>query len=256
MVWWFSIFVRGVADTTENYAFSLAYSVMPLGWGVVAFVNSRSWGGFKSSMGRALFFLGAGIFAWGVGNLIFGYYNLVLQVPVPYPSFADVGFILLYPLSAIGVLYLFRAIGVTSRIRKISGKVGLLIIPIFFIFISYYLLVMVARAGVITSNSDLLKGFLDVAYPVGDVVIIVLATIAYALSFQLLGGIFKIPIIVILSSFVSFYLADFLFSYTTTVGTYYVGKWVDLFYPTAFLLIGIGLTMLSPNIISRSSKND
>src|SRR5207244_4204594 len=71
-----------------------------------------------------------------------------------------------------------------------------------------------------------------------------LAAIVYVLSLRLLGGIYRMPILIILFSFISFYLADFLFAYTTTVGTYFVGMWVDVFYPTAFLFIGTGLALL------------
>ncbi len=253
IAWWITIYARGIEGTSENYLFSLLYSGMPLGWGIIGFMRSRSWGGFSSSMGRAVFFLSAGIFAWGIGNLIFGYYNLILKVEIPYPSLADMGFVLLYPLSAIGVLYLSRATGALSKLRSLTGKVILLIIPVCMMFLSYYLLVTIARDGVITKHAgDLLKVILDVAYPIGDVITITLASIVYALSFRQLGGVFRTPVILILLSFVSFYFADFLFSYTTTVGTYFVGKWVDIFYPTAFVLIGLGLSLLSPNIVSES----
>lgn len=249
MLWWFSIFSRGIHGTTENYSFSLLYSVMPLGWGIIGFMNARRWGGFASSIGRGVLFISGGLFAWGIGNLIFGYYNLVLRIPVPYPSLADAGFILIYPLSAIGVLSFFRATGASFALKHMSGKFLLFIIPILFIFLSYYLLVTVARGNSVTSGGGLLKVFLDIAYPIGDVIVITFAFILYSLSFKYLGGTFRKPIIFIIIGFISTYIADFLFSYTTTVGTYFVGKWVDIFYPAAFLFIGLGLSLLSPKYL-------
>src|SRR6266496_5053862 len=121
ILWWFSIFLRGIQETTENYLFSLIYSVLPLGGGIIGFINARQWGGFASSLGRAVLFVSGGIFAWGIGNLIFGYYNLVLGVPIPYPSIADSAFFLLYPLSAIGVIYFFRPTGASFALRRLSG---------------------------------------------------------------------------------------------------------------------------------------
>lgn len=252
ILWWFSIFLRGIQETTENYLFSLIYSILPLGGGVIGFINARHWGGFASSIGRAVLFISGGIFAWGIGNLIFGFYNLILAVPIPYPSLADAAFILLYPLSAIGVISFFRATGALFALKRISGKFLLLIIPIFFIFLSYYLLFIVARGGEITYDGGLLKLFLDIAFPIGDVIVITLATILYSLSFKYLGGTFRKPIIFIIMGFISTYIADFLFSYTTTVDTYFVGKWVDIFYPTAFLFIGLGLSLLSPKYLDKS----
>ena len=252
ILWWFSIFLRDIHETTENYLFSLIYSVMPLGGGIIGFINARHWGGFASSIGRAVLFISGGIFAWGIGNLIFGYYNLILGVPIPYPSIADAAFFLIYPFSAIGVISFFRVTGASFALRRVSGKLLLLLIPIFLIFLSYYLLFIVARGGIITYDGGLLKLFLDIVYPVGDVVVITFASILYSLSFKFLGGTFRKPIIFIIIGFISTYIADFLFSYTTTVGTYFVGKWVDIFYPTAFLFIALGLSLLSPEFLDQS----
>lgn len=251
ILWWLSIFLRGIQETTENYLFSLIYSVLPLGGGIIGFINARRWGGFASSMGRAILFVSGGIFAWGIGNLIFGYYNLILGVPIPYPSIADAAFFLLYPLSAVGVISFFRPTGALFALKRLSGKVVLLIVPIFFIFLSYYLLFIVARNGIVAYDEGLLKLFLDIAYPVGDVVVITFASILYSLSYKYLGGTFRKPITLIIIGFISTYIADFLFSYTTTVGTYFVGMWVDIFYPTAFLFIALGLILLSPKFLDR-----
>ena len=256
ILWWLSIFFRGIQETTENYAFSLIYSVIPLSWGIIGFLNARRWGGLTSLVGRAVLFLSAGIFAWGIGNLIFAYYNLVLQIPVPYPSLADAGFFLIYPLSAIGMSYLFKVTGASFGLRSKSAKLALLIIPLLLILLSYYLLFIVARGGEISYDGDLLKLFLDIAYPVGDVIVITLAAVVYLFSFKYLGGLFRIPVILILIGFISNYIADFLFSYTTTTETYFVGKWVDLFYPTAFLLISLGLNLFDPRLASDRSNNN
>ncbi len=251
ILWWVAIFLRGIHETTENYLFSLIYSILPFSGGIIGFINAKHWGGFASSTGRAVLFISGGIFAWGIGNLIFGFYNLILGVPIPYPSIADAAFFLLYPLSAIGVISFFRATGAAFALKRLSGKLLLLFIPIFLIFFSYYLLFVVARGGKITYDGGLLKLFLDIAYPVGDVVVITFASILYSLSFKYLGGTFRKPIIFIIIGFISTYIADFLFSYTTTVGTYFVGKWVDIFYPTAFLFIALGLILLNPKFLDR-----
>lgn len=254
IVWWCTIFLRGIQDTSENYAFSLFYSAMPLVWGFLGFINAHRWGGMKSSMGRAVNFLSAGFFAWGIGNLIFAYYNLILKVAIPYPSLADAGFFLIYPLSAIGIISLFKVSGAIFGLRRTSGKIAILIIPFVIAFTSYYLLFIVARGGVITYDGDILKLVLDILYPVGDVIVLMLATAVYWLSYEFLGGKFRKPIVFIIVGFVSMYISDFLFSYTTTIDTYFVGKWVDLFYPTAFLFIGLGLNLLDPRSLSDFSS--
>ncbi len=251
VLWWLTIYYRGLQETTENYLFSLIYTVMPLGWGILGLSNARIWGGFQSYMGRAILFFSGGLCAWGIGNLIYAYYNLVLKIPVPYPSIADAGFFLLYPFSAVGVVYLYRITGASLALRSTWGKLGLLVIPFFLVALSYYLLLIVARGGVITYDQDLLKLILDVVYPVGDVVVITLAAVVYTLSYGYLGGSFRKPIVIILIAFTFAYVTDFAFSYTTTTGTFFVANWVDLLYATTFFLISLGLNSLDIKVISR-----
>lgn len=257
-LWWFSIFFRGIHETDENYTFSLLYGLMPLSIGIFGLFIAHRWGGFKSAMGRALGFLSAGQFAWGVGNLIFSYYQLVLHVPVPYPGPADTGYFLMYPLSAIGVFFLFRVTGATAGLKSTSGKVSFLLLPLFFVGLSYYLLYTIARGGAITYEGDLLKFILDIGYPIGDVVVVTLSSMIYWLSRDYLGGIFRKPIILMLFGFVLAYVADFSFSYTTTVGTFFTANWVDLLYTTTFFIIAMGLILLDPRSLFDVSgqKND
>lgn len=249
IAWWFSIFLRGRHETTENYLFSLLPTIMPLGWGIVGCINSYHWGGVKSSIGRGVFFISMGLCAWGIGNIIFGYYNLILNVPVPSPSFSDFGFLLLYPLSAIGIGFFSRATGASSAIKNRLGKILLVIIPILSLLISYYLLFLVAHQGVIDASQGFFVFLVNILYPIGDIAVITMAVLVYVLSFNYLGGVFKKSILLILIGFAFVYIADFLFLYTVTANTYYVGKWVDIFYPTAFLFIGLGLSLLNPKFL-------
>ena len=163
-LWQLFIIFTEIKETTLNFAFSLFYSTIPLGGGVIGFLNSRRWGGFTSSIGRAVFFLSAGIFLWGIGNLIFAYYNLALHIAVPYPSLADAFFLLIYPFSLLGMTYLLKATGVLFAVRKISNKFVLFLIPLMVGLLSFYFLFVVARGGEITYDGDVLKLVLDVVF--------------------------------------------------------------------------------------------
>lgn len=250
--WWATIFTRGIQETEENYFFSLVYGMIPLSAAIFSFFNAHKWGGFSSYVGRAILFFSSGLFAWAIGNIIYAYYNIVLKVAVPYPSIADVGFFLLYPLAALGVLSISKATGVSFALRHKAGKLIFFFIPLFLIFISYYLLFIVARGGEIAQDGGLLKLILDIAYPVGDVVVVTLAAMVYGLSRKYLGGLFRTPVIFILVGFFLAYITDFSFSYTTTTGTFFVGNWVDLFYATTFFIISFGLSLLSPSNLKQN----
>ncbi len=254
LVWWFTIFSRGISETTENYLYSFVYGLIPLLWGLLGLRNSFFWGGFKSSMGRSMAFLSLGLLAWAIGNNIWAYYNLVLKVAVPYPGSADFGFILSFPLWAIGISFLSRVTGMVFSLRRVKGKIALFVLPLVVVAISYYLLFAVARGGVIDTQGGLLKLFLDVAYPVWDVIILTLALLVFGLSFNFLGGRFKWPIIVLLLGFGANYIADFAFSYTTTLNTFFVANWVDLVYTTSMFLIALGVTLLNPQSITSETS--
>ncbi len=246
--------ISGIKMAPFSYIFALSYSLLPLIGGIVGFHNAEKWGFFKSSMGKAMLFLSLGLISWGYGELIWSYYNFFLKQAIPYPSLADICFILSYPLWALGVFYLGPATGIRFGLKKKSGKLLLLLIPLVMIVFSYYFLIIVARQGVLPMGGSMVKIFFDLAYPVGDIVIATLALLTYGLSFRFLGGIFKWPIILLLLGVLVNYFADSAFSYTTTVKTFYNGSWVDLLFATAVFIISFGVTNLDYSLLFGGDK--
>lgn len=225
-----------------NYLYSFLFSLIPLMGGIVGIVKSSVWGRLKSHVGKSIFYIGFGLFSWGAGSMVWSYYNIYKNISAPYPSFADLGFILSIPFWIIGTINLSRATGAKFGLKKNKGKVFLVLVPVIVIAASYYLLVVVARGGTLTNSFDnYLKLFLDIAYPSGDVIILTLALIILGLSFNYLGGQYKQSIISILLGFGFMYFADFVFSYTTTAATFYNGNWGDLLFTFALFLITYGI---------------
>src|SRR3989344_2862430 len=147
------------------------------------FKNTKEWGGLKSAVGKSILFLSLGTFTWSIGMLAWNYYIFIANVEVPYPSLADAAFILSWPLWALGVVYLSKATGVKFALRSIRGKISLFIVPLIAILASYYMLVMVARGGVIElDTTSTLKLFFDLFYPIGTAVILAMALTFFALS--------------------------------------------------------------------------
>jgi hypothetical protein len=50
------------------------------------------------------------------------------------------------------------------------------------------------------------------------------------------------------------YTAGIVFTYTNTIGTFYISNWVDLLYVTAFLCLGIGVNSFDQKIITTTVK--
>lgn len=244
---WVYIALSGLIDTQINYIYGVGLGIMPIVASFFGFFNGYGWGGSRSAMGKTLYFLSAGLLMWGIGTLIFAYYNIVLKVLVPYPSIADGFYIISWPLWGLGMFYLSKATGAKFGLQRGQGKTMLLLIPAVIITLSYYLLVVVARGGELDlTDSGLLKIFFDLFYPIGDVVILTIATLIFGLSYSYLGGKFRPAIYLILLGFVMNYFSDFLFSYTTTSGTFYTGNWVDFLFTITMFVLATGITMLDP----------
>src|SRR3989344_6815050 len=93
--WWFVLYIQNIRYATINYIYQLAFGLIPLLGGFSGMIKSRRWGGLKSKVGSALFYTSLGLVTWGLGQMFWSvFYNIILKVEVPYPSLADVGYIL------------------------------------------------------------------------------------------------------------------------------------------------------------------
>jgi len=242
VAFWVAIAIWGSREGFYNYFYSFLFGLIPLIAGVIALWRSHFWGGFKSAIGKAVFFIGLGIFCWGIGELIWSYYNFFMGVPAPYPSLADLGFAPSIFFYGLGAIYLSKATGAKFGLRNIYAKIFLIVAPILILIFSYYLLVTIARGGVLVPPGETpLKTVLDIAYPLGDFVALVIAVIISGLSFKYLGGKYKYDIYAILLGLGVMFIGDTLFSYATTAGTYYNANFGDLMLTTGTFLLSFGV---------------
>jgi hypothetical protein len=254
-LYWAILYFQGIKEQPTNYYYQVVEGFIPLIGGLLGIIKAKKWGFLSSKVGSALFFISLGTFSWGVGQMLWSiYYNLIQKVDIPYPSFADVGFIMAIPCWVIGSVFLSKATGAHLSLKHLRGKILLFIIPLIVLVVSYYLLLIVARGGSIPLGEDRLKLVFDLAYPIGDIVILTFTLVIYGLSFNYLGGKYKFPIICILAGWVLMYFSDFSFSYTTTIGTYYDGHWVDIMFPTVMTLLTFGVNSIDPDLI-KSGEN-
>jgi two-component system, sensor histidine kinase PdtaS len=223
--------------------------IVPFLGSIFGIRNAESWGGLKSAVGKAVMFLSLGTLTWSLGMLAWNYYIFIAMVEVPYPSLADVFFILSWPLWALGVFFLSKATGVKFALRQAKGKAIIVAVPLLAAAASYYLLVVVARGGVLElDGTNGWKLFFDLFYPIGTAVILAMALTFFSLSMDFLGGLYKKPITILILGFIVNYLADFTFSLTTTSGTYFNGHFVDMLFLTAMYFIALSLSIMSPKL--------
>lgn len=229
-----------ITNTTEgfyNYLYSFLFGLTPLIGGILAMKSAQVWGGLKSAVGKAVFFIGLGIFFWGAGEAIWSFYNFFMGIPAPYPSIADIGFAPSIFFYGLGSAYLSKATGAKFGLRNKYAKSLIFLAVLLTSFFSYYILVTVARGGVLLpSGESPLKAVLDIVYPLGDFFGLTISVIISGLSFRYLGGKYVGDVIAILAGLGVMFIADSIFSYTTTIGTYYNANFGDL-----MLMLGTSL---------------
>jgi hypothetical protein len=242
VIFWGVLYFTATTSGFYNYLYSFLFGLIPLFAGIVGLVRFKVWGGLKSAIGKAVFFISLGIFCWGAGETIWSYYNFVLNVAAPYPSLADIFFAPSIFFYGLGAFFLSKATGAKFGLRNKAARWFVIAAPFIIAIFSYYLLVLVARAGVLVpADETALKTVLDIVYPLGDFVGLTIAVIVSGLSFKYLGGKYIYDIYAILLGLGVMFIADTVFSYTTTVGTYYNADFGDLILSTGTFLLSFGL---------------
>lgn len=260
VIFWIAIRLNGSRDGNINFTYSFLFGLIPLLGGLVGMFKSRVWGGLKSSLGKAVFYISLGLVCWGFGETIWSYYNFFMHVAAPYPSIADVGFAPSIFFWVVGASYLSHASGAWLMLKRSSkAKVFALVAIAALTALSYYLLIHVARGGtLVPAGETTLKVVLDIAYPLGDFLAAIFAFIVFTLSFKYMGGLYRQAIGAVLLGLGTMYVADFVFSYTTTVGTYYNADWGDLLLTVGLFLLTYGVLGLStkPQVVPISKPSD
>lgn len=242
-VFWAVLFVTGTKSGNANYWYSFLFGLIPLIGGAVGMVKASIWGGLRSALGKAVFFVSLGLFLWGFGEIIWSYYNFFKHVPAPYPSLADIGFAPSIFFWILGTFFLAKATGAMFALKKNTwAKVFVVVVPLALLVPSYYLQVKVARQGVLVPEGEtLLKVILDIAYPFGDFLALLFAGVVYVLSYKYFGGVYRRAVTFLLAGLGVMYIADSVFSYTTTRGTYYNANFGALLLTTGLFLLTYGI---------------
>ena len=240
ILWYVGLQTDQSKTTFSNSYFGLSYALLAMFGGIFGIGSAYRWGGIKSSMGRALFYLSSGLLTWGFGNVVWTFYVLVLNVDVPYPSLADLFYIISWPLWGAGLYYLGTAAGIKFKLRSKSSLIPIATLPLLMIAFSYYLIIVLARGGVFIDNQDLLKTMFDLAYPFLDAIIVAEIFLIFGLTFKQVQKRYRTPLTFLLLGILTNYVADFMFSYSTTNGTFYDGSVVDMLFASAMFFIAIG----------------
>ena len=160
MAAWAAGFIDG--GFWQTTAVNLFTTVLVAAAGVCALHASRN--AADGARRRAFLYLAAGVFAWGLGNVAWTYYDFVRQAP--FPSVADVGYLAALPLFALCLLRWPK-----RRLRAVrpSALDMTLVIAVTTLFSVDFVIGPMLEAGL-----GSFAAWLSLAYPVADLALFTL----------------------------------------------------------------------------------
>ncbi len=166
---------------------------------------------------------------WGLGQAYWSWSEIVAERATPFPSPADIGF-LIFPAAAAVAVGRFQkgAWRGRSQLRTVSD--GLLVSTSLFIISWVVVLDSVYAAG---GDSRLAFG-VALAYPIGDLVVV---TLVFRLLAQRSSG--RLSMGLLSAGLLAMGVADSGFAYLSTAGTYSTGSVIDVGWVAAFLLCAV-----------------
>jgi len=236
---WFYYIHRFSLESTENIRqlWASLYQAMAIYGAVIGFIVSRNWGGHRSLIGKAILFFSFSLLFQSIGQSATSFYIYFEKISTPYPSMGDVGFFGSTICYILGASYLAKSSGLRFSFKSLKGKVLTLLIPVVALISSYSFFLK----GYEFDWSNPLKIFLDFGYPLGDATYISITLLTFVLCKSFLGGIMRKPILFLSIALTFQYIADFMFLYQASKGTWYVGGINDFMYFVSYFLMTIGL---------------
>ena len=193
--------------------------------GVCAFVAWR--GSPRRRAGWAA--MAVALTGWGLGQTYWSWSEIVAGRETPFPSPADLGF-LIFPAAAAVAVLLFQAGSSANWSRARAAIDGLIVATSLFIISWVAVLKDVYEAG---GDNGFAFG-ISLAYPVGDIVV---GALALLLISRLVTD--RVPMAVLAGGLIAMGVADGGFTYLSTAGTYQTGSIIDVGWVSAFLLCAV-----------------
>ena len=191
-------------------------------------VSKRIWG-----------LVAIGMVLWLLAESIWGFYEVVLGQAVPYPSVADFFWLLGYTpfYAALVIQYGIFQASLTQRQRLIIA----LLTIVFVLAVSLLVFKPIIESF---DPETVLENVLNIAYPLFDLILLILTV---GIIFAVEHGRFSFTWRLLSLGLIFMSLADIMFAYTSTVGTYSpqgglnaITLLIDTLYYVSYLTLGLG----------------
>jgi diguanylate cyclase len=186
---------------------------------------------WRGSTGRrsGWFAMAVALVGWGAGQAYWSWSEIIAKAETPFPSIADVGF-LVFPLAAAAGVVSFQRGTSFGRARLRAVSDGLIVASALFILSWAIVLGPVYATGGDSSFAFVVA----LAYPIGD--LLVMALVLLLLS-RLAGN--RGPMLILSAGLLAMVIADSGFAYLSTSGNYHTGSIIDVGWVAAFLLCAV-----------------
>jgi diguanylate cyclase (GGDEF)-like protein len=185
------------------------------------------WG--RTGRRQGWFAMSIALVGWGAGQAYWSWSEIIAKAETPFPSVADVGFLVFPVAAAVAVVSFQRGTSFgRARVRAISD--GLIVSSALFIVSWAVVLGPVYQTGGDTSFAFVVA----LAYPIGD--LIVMALVLLLLS-RMVGS--RAPLLILSAGLLAMVIADSGFAYLSTSGNYHTGSIIDVGWVAAFLLCAV-----------------
>jgi diguanylate cyclase (GGDEF)-like protein/PAS domain S-box-containing protein len=205
---------------------------------LVALMAYLAWRGESHARRRPWGLLALGGAAWASGEIVWTFYELVLRREVPFPSFADIGFLAGYPLAALAIIVLPASNEqLSSRIRTLLDA---LVVGASVLYLGWVTVLGSLYRG---ESGPVIEKTIGLAYPVFDLVIA--AIVLFMIARTQVGR--RTTLVLLGSGLVTLAVADTAFAYLTLINKYSSGIPTDAAWNTGYLLIALGALRHDPS---------
>ncbi len=212
----------------SKHVSNLGLTLMPLVAGWQCAVQGR---GVAGRLRQGWLLMGGSCLAWGLGMVVWSAYESIGGRDVPFPSLADVGFLVTVPL-AVAALLIFPTAPqrLAAQIRTVVDG---LVIGASLLIVNWILaLGPVVRGG----GTGPLADVIAIAYPLGDVIMATIVLFAMARS-RLGSPLGRLPLLLLSGGLLAAAVSDSGFSYLALQEAYASGMRIDVGWFLGYLLV-------------------
>ena len=183
-------------------------------------------------MGKAYTFLGVGLALFLIAEIIWSYYEIVLEIENPFPSIADALWLIGYGPLLYFVFKMYRFFGASnSRTHQLFVSVAGAVLLL-------YLISGISQTADFTTQGRIVSFIISISYPTLDIILLIPA--ALIILNPMKGELTSIPWIFLAILIMS--VGDCAFAYSSNVIALQKMNWVwNLFFVTSYFVTSAGL---------------